>query len=150
MLTLYAATASDLMSHEPISIRDSATVRDAVHLLTNKGISAAPVIDAAGRPVGVLSRSDILVHEREGADAASQFADDANDWTNAASRPLATDDALVRDLMTPVVFSVTPLTSVQRVIEDLVSLHVHRLFVVDEGGILVGVISALDVLRHLR
>jgi hypothetical protein len=27
---------------------------------------------------------------------------------------------------------------------------VHRLFVVDDAGTLVGVISALDVLRHLR
>ena len=28
-------------------------------------------------------------------------------------------------------------------------LNVHRLFVVDRNGILVGVIIALDVLRHL-
>ena len=31
----------------------------------DRGFSAAPVIDAAGRPVGVLSRTDLLVHERE-------------------------------------------------------------------------------------
>jgi predicted transcriptional regulator len=29
-------------------------------------------------------------------------------------------------------------------------LKVHRLFVVDRAGVLIGVISALDVLRHLR
>jgi CBS domain-containing protein len=35
------------------------------------------------------------------------------------------------------------------VVEDMLGLKVHRLFVVDGNGILVGVISALDVLRHL-
>jgi hypothetical protein len=30
-----------------------------------------------------------------------------------------------------------------------VGLKVHRVFVVDASGVLVGVISALDVLRHL-
>jgi CBS domain-containing protein len=31
----------------------------------------------------------------------------------------------------------------------MVALKVHRLFVVDADGVLVGVISALDVLRHM-
>jgi predicted transcriptional regulator len=31
----------------------------------------------------------------------------------------------------------------------MLKLKVHRLFVVDENGVLVGVISALDILRHL-
>jgi len=35
------------------------------------------------------------------------------------------------------------------VIEEMVGLKVHRLFVVDETGVLVGVISALDVLRRM-
>jgi CBS domain-containing protein len=32
----------------------------------------------------------------------------------------------------------------------MLGLKVHRVFVVNGGGVLVGVISALDVLRHLR
>jgi predicted transcriptional regulator len=32
----------------------------------------------------------------------------------------------------------------------MLGLKVHRLFVVDAAGVLVGVISALDVLRHLQ
>jgi CBS domain-containing protein len=36
------------------------------------------------------------------------------------------------------------------VAEQMVALNVHRLFVVSRDGILVGVISALDLLRHLR
>jgi CBS domain-containing protein len=51
--------------------------------------------------------------------------------------------------MTPAVFSVPPETPVGKVVEEMLALKVHHLFVVDGDGVLVGVISALDVLRHL-
>jgi CBS domain-containing protein len=52
-------------------------------------------------------------------------------------------------MMTPAVFSVLPSTPAARVIADMVALKVHQIYVVDDGGVLIGVISALDVLRHL-
>src|SRR5947209_14277608 len=64
-LTLHAATAADLMTSGPVSIRDIATVREAVVFLTDRRISAAPVINDAGRPVGVISEADILRYDRE-------------------------------------------------------------------------------------
>src|SRR5439155_2774357 len=65
-LVLRAETAAELMTANPLSIRDTATVAEAVALLTDKGFSGAPVIDEAGRPIGVLSRADIVTHDREG------------------------------------------------------------------------------------
>src|SRR5690349_12707752 len=64
-LVLRAATAADLLTPNPISIRNSASVREAVTLLIDRGITAAPVIDKAGRAIGVVSRSDIIAHDRE-------------------------------------------------------------------------------------
>ena len=69
--------------------------------------------------------------------------------------PLALDiarraDATLREIMTPVVFSVQPETRAARVVAEMLAMKVHRLFVVDDSGVLVGVISAVDVLRHLR
>jgi len=60
------------------------------------------------------------------------------------------DRALVRDLMTPAVFSVARNTPANKVVSELLNLHVHRLFVVDDRDVLVGVISTMDILRHLR
>ncbi|HEY7156043.1 MAG TPA: CBS domain-containing protein, partial [Gemmataceae bacterium] len=88
-----------------------------------------------GRPIGVVSRADILVHERERLRAAL---------------PPAIDRTTVRDIMTPAVFSVTPQMSVELVVKELVTLNVHQLYVVDEDQFLIGVISAHDVLRRLR
>jgi CBS domain-containing protein len=53
-LVLAARTAEELMVPNPISLRDDATVPEAVALMTDRGFSAAPVIDEAGHPVGVL------------------------------------------------------------------------------------------------
>ena len=64
-LTLGPATAAELMSPNPISINAEAMIDEATALLTDRGFGAAPVIDEAGRPVGVISRADILIHERE-------------------------------------------------------------------------------------
>ena len=64
-MVLTARTAAELMKANPVSIRADASVREALEVLTDRGFGAAPVIDEAGRPVGVLSRSDILVHDRE-------------------------------------------------------------------------------------
>jgi predicted transcriptional regulator len=142
VLGLWAETAADLMTPSPVSIQDDAAVSEAIALLADRGIGAAPVIDEAGHPVGVVSHADILIHEREkglrGIRAAERMAGTAADPTQ------------VRDIMTPAVFSVAPDASAAKVVEELVAMKVHRLFVVDAHRVLVGVINALDVLNHLR
>jgi CBS-domain-containing membrane protein len=158
-LVLRAETAADLMTEKPVSIRDAATVAEAVALFTDKGFSAAPVIDRAGRPVGVVSQSDILVHDREKATylepVPEYYERDNLSARLGGSVPAGfqiekADQTQVRDIMTPTVLSVVPGCPACRVVEQMLALKVHRLFVVDENGVLVGVISALDILRGLQ
>jgi CBS domain-containing protein len=157
-LTLWAETAADLMTANPVSIGADAPVKEAVAFLTDKGFSAAPVIDDTGRPIGVLSRSDILVHDREKVEYVPAVPEyhEKTELTTRSGENLRSgfqvenvDRTWVRDIMTPVVFSVAPETPVRRVVEEMLALKVHHLFVVGGDGVLVGVISALDVLRHL-
>jgi len=145
-LYLRPRSAAELMSPNPMSIRAEATVAEAVAVLTDRGYCAAPVIDEAGRPIGVLSRADLLVHDRErmthhqGRERALPEGFELEE----------TDPTQVADVMTPAVFSVTPDTSTAEVVERMLGLKVHQLYVVDDGGALVGVITAMDVLRGLR
>lgn len=156
-LTLAAATAADLMTPNPVSIGQNATVKDAAALLTDRGISAAPVIDDAGRPIGVLSRADVVRHHWQTAEYLPVLPDYYEKPDLATGEPLPpgfqverTDRTLASDIMTPVVFSVSAEAPAAKVVADMIDRKVHRLFVVDQTGVLVGVISALDVLRHLR
>ena len=153
-LSLNQATAEDLMTSNPVSLYQGASIQEAIALLTDRGFGAAPVIDDAGRPVGVLSRSDILIHEREQVRHATLTTDE--DWEEKPRRNChegfsveVVDPTKVRDIMTPVVFTVGLNTPATKVVEQMLTLKVHHLFVVDEDLALVGVISSLDVLRHL-
>ena len=158
-LVLYAATAADLMTPNPVSLAADTAMKEAAAFLTDKGFSAAPVIDEAGRPVGVLSQSDIVVHDRESGPYVSgnpEYYARAN-LSRRSGKALPTGFEMVdanrtwvRDIMTPVVFSVTPETAAYKVIETMLAHKVHRLFVVGTDGILVGIISTVDVLRHLH
>jgi CBS domain-containing protein len=150
-MRLDATTAAELMTPNPVSIRDTALVNEAIALLTDKGFSAAPVIDEAGCPVGVLSQTDILLHDREKVNCVPT----PNEYFEAANAAWGfhvedVDKTTVRDMMTPAVFVVPLDADVARVVDEMLRLHVHHMFVVDGGGVLVGVISALDIVRHLR
>jgi len=153
-ITLEAETAADLMTPNPLSLRETATLREAVAFLIDRGIGGAPVIDEAGRPVGVLTQTDVLVHDRETVDHVRppEFETGAplphSAWDEFQIERV--ESTVVRDLMTPAVFSVAADAAAARAIAEMRDLNVHRLFVVDDNGVLIGVITALDVLRHLN
>ncbi len=157
-LSLVAETASDLMSMNPVSIRHDATLREAVLLLHDRHFGAAPVIDEAGRAVGVISRADVLAHDRETVSYARPMPEyDPRDLKMPNGERLPeefqvemVDSTCVREVMTPAVFGVRPTTLASEVVQQMVTLDVHRLFVVDDDGVLVGVVTTMDILRHLR
>jgi CBS domain-containing protein len=128
---LMAKSARELMLPNLVSLWENSSIEEAVALLVRRGFRAAPVIDKAGRPVGVLSTTDLLIHQRE---------------KKTNERPAT---RRVGEVMTPAVFSVRPEDSARRVVEHMTAFNVHQVYVVDRDGILVGVISALDVVRHL-
>lgn len=128
-----AMTAREIMRRNPRSIDREATVADAAEFLTARRIGAAPVIDDAGRPIGVVSRTDIVRHVRAGGMAAPDL-----------------EGRTVESIMNPTVYFALPNTSLKSVINKMLRRKINRLFVIDEHGVLIGVISALDVLRGLQ
>jgi CBS domain-containing protein len=150
------------MSPNPVSIHRDAGIREALELMTDRGFGAAPVIDDAGRPIGVISRTDILIHERECVRHA-RLPDDVSspynwrDWDMIPERSLpvgfsieVTDPTTVAEIMTPAMFTVPLEASAREVVKHMRELKVHHLFVLDSNLALVGIISPLDVIRHLE
>ncbi|HEX4589644.1 MAG TPA: CBS domain-containing protein [Gemmataceae bacterium] len=156
-LTLKATTAVDLMTEHVVSIPEDAPLHEAIAVLTDRGFSGAPVINVAGRPVGVISQSDILVHDRNSATFARPVPEyyTRSDLRSAIGEDVGgfqvetVERTMVGDVMTPVVFSIRPDAPARQVIEELLHLRVHRLFVIDRDGVLIGVICMSDILRRL-
>jgi predicted transcriptional regulator len=156
-LVLHAETAQDLMTKNPMSIRHDRTIESAAAFLIEKEISAAPVIDDAGRAVGVLSHTDIVRHDSEAGGKRSEesgFYRDVDLRCPPALREITygpkAKAVRVSDVMSPVVIEVSTQDPAAAVIARLLALKIHRLFVVDQAGTLVGVISTFDVLRCLH
>ena len=51
---------SDLMSGEPVTAEPDRPLLPAVRTLIDHGVNRLPVVDRAGRPIGVLTRDDVL------------------------------------------------------------------------------------------
>jgi len=58
---LESLTAADLMSHQPISVHEHATLEEALTLMVRHHILRIP-ITRDGKLIGLISRSDILHH----------------------------------------------------------------------------------------
>jgi CBS domain-containing protein len=158
-LRLHAILAEDVMTPNPVSIRDELTVHEAVVFLTERRISAAPVVNEAGRPVGVVSEADILRHDREHTEhlywlpqkeVDRELTLDTGEHLSGKSFEVEVPDvSRVKDIMNPVVYAVRRTTHIHEVVNQLVKRRIHRLFVVDEDNSLVGVITTLDILSRL-
>jgi CBS-domain-containing membrane protein len=140
--------AADVMSPNPKSIGQFASVREAADFLMKHGIHTASVIDEAGRPVGVVSRTDLLDYWDRRRDRLAAIAAGESALCSADAAPNERlFDLKVKDIMTPVVFSVRMDASIAKVIHKIATLEVRCLFVTDGHGVLVGEISVFDLLR---
>lgn len=57
---LNEVTAGDVMTLHPISLTQDTDVLTAMDVLQNNHLIRAPVVDASGKLVGIIARSDIL------------------------------------------------------------------------------------------
>jgi len=141
--------AYDIMTRNVITIRQDASILEAVRTMLQHRISGLPVVDEAGRLVGIVTEGDFLRR------AETQTERTRPRWLAFLASPgaLARDYARtharkVEPVMTrePVTVACdAPLEEVVRVMEKK---HVKRVPVLD-GGRLVGIISRANLLHAL-
>jgi CBS domain-containing protein len=158
-MTLHATTAADVMTPNPLSVCDTLSVQEAIVFLTERKIGGAPVINDAGRPVGVVTEADILRHDRTKATRLMPVGNEAygHEFDLPSGEHLdvegfeieVPDDTTVGEIMNPLVLAVRPETPIHEVVKQLVKRRIHRLFVVDRTESLVGVITSLDILQRM-
>jgi CBS domain-containing protein len=154
---LATLTAHDIMTEKLVLLGETDTIQHAANLFRDLHISGAPVVDAGGKPVGLLSVMDIVpaVAARFGTPAAvprpqtreAEWEEICQILNSGGGRGDAGE--LVTKWMSRRLVSVretTPLVEVARVMCDG---HWHRVTVVDESGRLKGIVSTMDVLAAL-
>ncbi len=149
-------TARDVMNPIVLSIRQDKTVRELAAFLTENEISGAPVVDGHGKLVGVVSLRDIVEKAGGGNEelAGGRRRLGSSEWgdkltpNEAGQMHIENEGLLVREIMTPSVYTVAESIPVAQVAETMLRGHIHRLLVV-RGSQAVGIISSLDLLKLL-
>ena len=148
-----AGSVESMMRRDVAVISSLSDVHELEKMLLRDEIHGAPVVDGDGRLVGVVSQTDLVAwHYSTGVDGASFYdAREISLGSDASQRVRLTDirTAKVEEVMSPVVHCILPDQSVELAAARMVSRKVHRLVVVDEEGHVLGIISAMDLLRAL-
>jgi len=154
-IALLAKTAEDLMTVNPLSLREHATVDEAMAFLSTRGFGGAPVINDAGKPVGFVGNTDLLRLAVHAAHESTRgyVGHDGAQLSRAAPaiqrRPFCKCPLTVREIMRPAIVAVPRSSSMAQVIKKMISRRVQRVFVIDATGTLIGVISSLDILQAI-
>ena len=135
------ATVRDVMTTGVIAVRGDTSFKEMAAMLGSSRVSGFPVIDRAGKVVGVVSETDMLIKEADRASHPEVFAGlrRSRDLQKAAGVTAA-------ELMTSPPVTIGPEEPVQHAALLMYDRAVERLPVVDEAGHLVGIVSQVDVL----
>jgi CBS-domain-containing membrane protein len=126
-----------LMTREVVSVAPGASVLAARLKMDAHGIRHLPVLAPYGVLVGIVSDRDIR--------GVTPFQMHRNPSVEAEMRRFAR--LRVEDIMTAAPHTVRPETPILEVLERFLETGVGAFPVVDEAGVLVGIISEKDVLR---
>lgn len=152
-------TAKDIMNTEILLAQADWSLDRLAEFFIDNYISGAPVISRDEELIGVVSLTDIVRYASFHTQETQQ--DDVHDYyLRGLENRYALEDiaalglkpesmVAVRDIMTPLIFDVQEDTPVKTIADAMIRGHIHRLFVT-RGKQLVGIITALDMLRMIR
>ncbi|SOF03223.1 CBS domain-containing protein [Streptomyces sp. OV198] len=133
---------SDVMTHTVAAIGRKANFKEIVQLMEQWKVTALPVLEGEGRVIGVVSEADLLPKE--------EFRDSDPDRYTQLRRlsDLAKAGAVTaEDLMTAPAVTVRANATLAQAARTMAHAKVKRLPVVDDMGLLEGVVSRGDLLK---
>lgn len=152
--------AKDVMT-SPVSVLHHASpLEEALRLLTDEGVSAVPVVDGKGAPVGVVSLSDVGAFlaglERNLGKLGGFYFESWPMWdtiSQGLSGNLDGEEDLLRttrieELMTREIIAVGPEARLDEVVDIMRTRRIHRVLVTEDGHIR-GLVSTMDVMDAL-
>lgn len=133
---------SDVMTHTVAAVGRKANFKEIVRLMEQWKVSALPVLEGEGRVIGVVSEADLLPKE--------EFRDSDPDRYTQLRRlsDLAKAGAVTaEDMMTAPAVTVRANATLAQAARTMAHAKVKRLPVVDDMGLLEGVVSRGDLLK---
>ncbi|HEY9638492.1 MAG TPA: CBS domain-containing protein [Coleofasciculaceae cyanobacterium] len=148
-----AKTVADVMSRDPITVKPQTPIKEAIKILAEQRISGLPVVDDAGKLVGVISQTDLLWQET-GVEPPLYitFLDSVIYLENPARHEQELHKALgqtVGEVMSSDPITVTPDQPLRKAAKLMQEKSIRRLGVTDDQGKVVGILTPGDIVRAM-
>jgi CBS domain-containing protein len=141
--------AKDIMTRDVATVSPSANVREIAKLMASKRLSGLPVVTSDGRPVGMLTASDLLHRVETGTEKRSSWFTSFFSNPDEMARQYAKAHGLkAHEVMSRHVISVRDDADLSEVADVLDRNRLKRVPVVRDGS-LVGIVSRSDLVRVL-
>lgn len=141
------------MSQPMKTARADWSVRRLIRFFIEEHIYGAPVVNADGQAIGVVTASDIIGFEsleRDELEALLGLREQQGEGDAPPALPVARADETcpVTEIMTPVLLSVPATASLLDAVRMMRQHRIHRVFVVESGEV-VGVVSSSTLVSAL-
>jgi CBS domain-containing protein len=133
----------NVMSTDVATVREATPFKDVARILSQRDVSALPVVDLDGHVLGVVSEGDLLV--KQGTQEI-QYSRSLWDWWRDRVNHRRAAATTAGQLMTTPAVTVSARSTVAGAARTMTEHGVKRLPVVDDNGKLVGIVSRKDVL----
>jgi CBS domain-containing protein len=146
-------TVADVMSHDPIMVGPQTPIKEAIKILAERHISGLPVVDEAGKLIGVISETDLLWQET-GVEPPVyiMFLDSVIYLENPSRYDKELHKALgqtVGEVMSGDPLTVTRDQPLRKAAKLMQEKSVRRLAVTDEAGKVIGILTPGDIVRAM-
>ncbi|MEO1617484.1 MAG: CBS domain-containing protein [Planctomycetota bacterium] len=147
---VYSRPIRDIMNREVVTINAAGTIHEALLLMDENRVSTLPVVDNDDHCIGILSAADLIettrdvdedIYELEEADIAGMRF-----LLDKLSHAMGSES--VQSLMSESITVLRPTATVQDAVQMMLRDRVHHLPVQDRSGLLVGIVSTMDLLRE--
>ncbi|MCI4325344.1 MAG: CBS domain-containing protein [Thermoplasmata archaeon] len=152
------AYVAEIMTRVVARVEPTASAHEAAVLMRSNHVSGLPVVDPAGRLVGVVSEIDLVrgIHRATGAMSARGFLDILLDSTpRSGAGPLEASqarlkNARVSEFMTSRPVTIDPETTIREASRLLTQHGISRLPVVDSRHHVVGIVTRTDIVQAIE
>lgn len=138
---------SAIMTGDVICVRSDLSIETLAALFVDRCITGAPVVDESGRPIGVVSKSDLVQAGLELNDLGE--VDESVEELPQGFHLEPSSRGTVADIMMPMAFVLPENATLSHAAALMAYEGVHRVPVVATNGKVAGIISSMDVVRWL-
>jgi len=126
----------DVMSTDVVTLVEDQTMQNLEDVLDWERIRHVPVVDQAGKPIGIVTHRDLLKY------SISAFCENSEEVRSSLKSQIP-----ISELMSYEVTTVKPELNLRSAAHKMLELKIGCLLVVDSVGVLIGIVTEADFVK---